>query len=201
MLTGTLTGRVTDLTDAPLDEPPVLVATADRIVLDDATVRLPDPVRVPFEGDGTVTVQLAATDGWLWRITLDAPGRVMPTWETPILPGTTTRLADLARLDAQDPAPAPVLVLDRQSAEQAAASALAAGTSATAAAGSASAAATSADAAATSATSAAGAATSAGLARDAAVAALAAAPLWWTGTQAAYDAIPVKDPKTLYLVV
>lgn len=116
MLTGTLTGRVTDLTDAALDDRPVLVANADRIVVDGDAVRLPDPVRKPFDPDGTVTLDLAATDGWLWRITLDVPGRHMPTWVAAILPDTVTKLADLVLLNAQPAAADPVKVLDHESA-------------------------------------------------------------------------------------
>jgi hypothetical protein len=66
-------------------------------------------------------------------------------------------------------------------------------TDAAAAAASAGAASTSAGAAATSAGNAATSATSA-------AASLAAMPLWWFGTQAAYNAIPVKDPNTLYAI-
>jgi hypothetical protein len=100
------------------------------------------------------------------------------------------------------------------SASGASTSAGAASTSATAAAGSATsagtsagAASTSAGAASTSATAAAGSAgaasTSAGnaaAAASSASASLAAMPLWWFGTQAAYNAIPVKDPNTLYAI-
>lgn len=35
---------------------------------------------------------------------------------------------------------------------------------------------------------------------DAAAAAVATAPKWWSGTQTAYNAIPTKDPGTLYLI-
>ena len=33
-----------------------------------------------------------------------------------------------------------------------------------------------------------------------AAASAAAVPRWWQGTQAQYDAIPVKDPETLYII-
>lgn len=208
MDTGTLTGRVTDLTDAPLDPPPTLVATADRIVVGGDTVRLPDPVRTPFAEDGTVTVELAANAGWRWLLTVDTPGRTMPTWTAVIVAGETTRLADVALVDARADDPAPVPVLDRESAAAAAASAELAGTRASAAdesavlaAGHASAAAGSATLAGARASAAAGSASAAAASVTEAQEVLDAAPKWWTGSQAAYDAIPVKSPDTLYLVV
>lgn len=86
------------------------------------------------------------------------------------------------------------------SADAAAASVTAAAAQAAAAAASATAAAGSATAAGTSATSADGSATSAAGSATSAAASLAAMPPWWFGTQVAYDAIPVKDPATMYFI-
>jgi len=83
----------------------------------------------------------------------------------------------------------------------------AAAASATAAAGSASAAQTSAEnaetsrtAAATSETNAAGSASAAAASAAAAANSASSVPKWWQGTQAQYDALPVKDPTTLYII-
>lgn len=51
-----------------------------------------------------------------------------------------------------------------------------------------------------SASAASGSAGSASASASAAAATAAAVPRWWAGTQAAYDALPVKDPTTLYVI-
>jgi hypothetical protein len=79
-------------------------------------------------------------------------------------------------------------------------SASAASTSATNAANSATGAGTSATNAANSATGAGTSATNAANSASAAATSASSVPKWWQGTQAQYDAIPVKDPQTLYVI-
>lgn len=154
-------------------------------------------------GDAPVVKVAPSTGGWAWIVDELLPGgrtgRVLavPDSDTPV------RYADLAEvdpgtLDPLDPLPpsaAEVLADARTARDEAVA---AAGTAADdvreLVAGDV-------EAAAGSANAAAGSASAASTARDEAVAARDAAPKWWRGTQAQYDAIAVKDPGTLYLVV
>jgi hypothetical protein len=223
VITATLTyGPLGDYTGSPVPAASVIVTPDADLVWADTGQPL---LRTPLEVTGlSGELELPATDqpgfitsdGVVTGFTYTARMRVQGqadrtvTFALPTL-GLSGQVFDLDTMIAIAPGVVvdPVPWLDdldtavqdaADSAAEAGTSATAAATSAGAAATSAGAAATSAGAAATSASSAATSASSAATSASSAATAAAAVPAWWAGTQVAYDALPVKDPATLYVI-